>query len=85
MSNVTFVSPPPLKRQFLKADVLRRVSAAEWGSLESATDIYSRYLLATFNNLDRPLDPDDPHVQVLFQSLEALGHIAAGRAAEILA
>lgn len=82
---ITAIAQPKPPRQLLKADVMRRVSAAEWASLESATDPFSRYLLATFNNLDRPLNPEDPHTVTLFQSLEALGHVAAGRAMEILA
>lgn len=77
-------APRAQKRELSKADIMRRVSAIEWASLETATDPYSRYLLAVFNNLDRPLDPDDPHVVLLFQSCEALGHILPGRAAEIL-
>lgn len=83
----TLARPAPhvQKREMFKADIMRRVSASEWASLEAATDPYSRYLLAVFNNIDRPLDPDDPHVVLLFQSLEVLGHVAAGRAAEMLA
>ena len=58
--------------RMFQADIMRRVSASELASLEAATDPYSRYL-AVFNNLDRPpVRSDDPHVVLLFQSLEVL-------------
>lgn len=75
---------PEIKTPLTKSEVLRRVSATEWHSLESATDPYSRYLLTVFNNASL-VDRNDPQVVLWFQALEALGHIGVGRAAEILA
>lgn len=74
---------PKIKTPLTKSEILRRVSASEWNSLESATDPYSRYLLAVFNNATI-VDRNDPQVILWFESLERLEHIAVGRASEIL-
>ena len=67
-----------------KVDILRRITSAEWNTLETSTLPDARYALAVFNNAPQ-VDRNDPLTIALFGKLETIGILAAGRAAEILA
>ena len=67
-----------------KVEIMRRITSAEWKALETSAHQDARYALAVFNAAPQ-VDRNDPLTVQLFGALEAIGILAAGRAAAILA
>jgi len=73
----------PARPALSKVDVMRRITPAEWHIFTTSPDPVAIYALAVFNATTE-VHPLDPLTVSLFDSLEQIGILGAGRAAEIL-